>query len=135
MKLFITTMILRLLVFGLIVGQGLVLLLWSWPLPDPNKSFYPGSTLKLSKSERLLRYAGQIGQRTLTASSEAVSTFGDQDPLPGVHMVYMYANGSDPVLGQARFAFSGSDRGEFGLVCVRSARLWPSRHVFTSFLQ
>lgn len=30
------------------------------------------------------------------------------DPMPGVHMVYMYANGSDPAVARAREEFGGS---------------------------
>jgi hypothetical protein len=35
----------------------------------------------------------------------------DYDPLPGVHMVYMYANGSDPRLAGPREMFGGPKGG------------------------
>ena len=42
-----------------------------------------------------------------------------EDPLPGVHMVYMYANGSDPAIAMKKPLFGGAAGGASPLVATR----------------
>ena len=50
---------------------------------------------------------GDGGHGRGSTPSEAVS----DDPMPGVHMVYMYVNGSDPKVSQQRRKYGGSAKG------------------------
>jgi hypothetical protein len=47
----------------------------------------------------------------------------DGDPMPGVHMVYMYVNGSDPAVSRARERYGGTKAGRTDCACNRYARL------------
>jgi hypothetical protein len=54
----------------------------------------------------------------LRAETPATSMVYLHDPLPGVHMVYMYANGSDPGISGPRAEFGGPSNGEHHCVAV-----------------
>ncbi len=56
-------------------------------------------------------------QHVRSANPESTHSY-DVDPLPGVHMVYMYANGSDPGISLARERFGGPRGGACFCRCL-----------------
>jgi hypothetical protein len=57
-------------------------------------------------------HAELSGRAGVDRGRQAAASVWEEDPMPGVHMVYMYVNGSDPGVAIPRAKFGGSATGE-----------------------
>ena len=55
--------------------------------------------------------AKRVQQLRDAAAAAPPPSHYDKDPLPGVHMVYMYANGSDPAIAMRKPLYGGASGG------------------------
>ena len=103
--------LLRLAVAALVVGQFVIILLLAW---------HPSGDVAMSGSNARVG-SGAVPRFRARKASEPVQggptlpkvkIRGTQgapgfDPMPNVHMVYMYANGSDPAIIKSKSKYGG----------------------------
>jgi hypothetical protein len=78
---------------------------------------YNGGKLEKMAPSRLMEVGGiaRTSEDILRAHDAALDVIPvEEDPLPAVHMVYMYVNGSDPAVATARERYGGTKSGKRG---------------------
>jgi hypothetical protein len=102
----------RAAILAVVLGQIAVFVVLLWPSNSRNIAESSDSTLggPLPKPVTLKRALVRNGKAD-DKGDRGPHESPDVDPMPNIHMVYMYANGTDPGITTARARFGGPVKG------------------------
>jgi hypothetical protein len=104
----------RAAIFAVVLGQIAVFVVLLWPSGSSNTVGGSDAALGGPQPKPVTLKRALVRDRAADNSgSSGIPGIKAIDPLPNIHMVYMYANGTDPGITNARARFGGPVKGGF----------------------